>query len=293
MNRLAFDQTLDNFGREFSSWIELFVSMLPEIILAIVLMVTTYFLSKLIYRLTMRLISYRVSQESVGKLIARATSALILFAGLFVALKVVNLGKSVTGLLAGAGISGLILGLALQGTLSNTISGVVLSFRRNVKVGDWIETMDFKGEITEIALNYTVLKEADNNLVVIPNKTMLESPLKNYSLTSGIRITLSGGVAYDSSLDQVEQIAMKTMQDLSNMIELGREPEFFFTEFGESSINFLCRFWIKGGNGQAKLKARSQLIRNLKAGFDKEGIEIPYPIRTLEFKNQDTFSTVL
>lgn len=293
MNKLAFNQTLDNFGQQFSSWAEYILSMLPEIILAMVLLATTFFLSKLIYGLTVRLIANKVSQQSVGRLIARATSTLIVFAGLFLALKVVNLGKSVTGLLAGAGISGLILGLAFQSTLSNTISGVVLAFRRNVKVGDWIETLDFRGEITEIALNYTVIREADNNLVVIPNKTMLETPMKNYSLTSGIRVTLSGGVAYDSPLEQVEEIALATMRELSDMTEMGRPPEFYFTEFGDSSINFLCRFWIKGENGQAKLSSRSAMIMKLKNEFDKHDIVIPFPIRTLEFKNQEAFSTVI
>ena len=86
---------------------------------------------------------------------------------------------------------------------------------------------------------------------------------------------------------------LEAMKELSDMKELGREPEFFFTEFGDSSINYICRFWITGGNGRAKLSARSQLIRKLKQEFDQQGIEIPFPMRTLEFKNQDAFSTAI
>ena len=83
------------------------------------------------------------------------------------------------------------------------------------------------------------------------------------------------------------------MRELSDTTDPGREPEFFFSEFGDSSINYLCRFWIKGGNGRAKLAARSELIQKLKNEFDREGIVIPFPIRTLEFKNQEAFSTVI
>ena len=198
-----------------------------------------------------------------------------------------KLGVQTTSFVAIIGAAGLAIGLALQGTLSNTISGIVLSLRKNIRVGDWIETNDFKGEVIQITLNYLVLKESDNNIVVIPNKTILESPMKNYSQTSKMRVVLECGVAYDTDLEKVRGITTKLIADRFGNERIKEDPEFYFTEFGSSSINFMCRFWIYGENGLAKLKARSELIIELKKAFDKHDIQIPFPIRTLEFKNQE------
>jgi len=136
MNTLAMQDALTNFSTQFKSWWETLLSHLPEIVLALTILVISYFLSQIVYRITNKIVASRVNQQSVGRLISQTASALIIFLGLFMALNAVNLGKSLTGLLAGAGISGLIIGLALQGTLSNTISGIVLSLRKNIRVGD-------------------------------------------------------------------------------------------------------------------------------------------------------------
>ena len=287
MNTLAIQETFSNFSNQFRSWWETLLSHLPELLLALVIMCVSYFLSRFAYRMTHRVVSNKVDQKSVGRLISKTVSALIILAGLFMALQVVNLGKSVTGLLAGAGISGLVLGLALQGTLSNTISGIVLSLRKNIRVGDWIETIDYKGEVMNIALNYLVLKESDNNLVIIPNKNILESPLKNYSQTSKMRVVLECGVSYDSDLEKVKEITLNLIRDRFDKRRIPEEPEFYYTEFGSSSVQFLCRFWIHGKSGLDKMKAKSNLIVELKKAFDREGIEIPFPVRTLEFKNHE------
>jgi len=283
----AFENAFQNFSNQFKDWWESFLLHLPELVLALTIFAVSFFLSRLVYRLTSRLVKNRVSQLSVARLISKTASAAIIFLGLFMALNAMKLGKSLNGLLAGAGISGLIIGLALQGTLSNTISGIVLSLRKNIRVGDWIETNDFKGEVMQITLNYLVLKESDNNIVVIPNKTILESPMKNYSQTSKMRVVLECGVAYDSDLKKVRKITTDLIANQFKNERISDSPEFYFTEFDNSSINFMCRFWIFGESGLAKLKARSQLIMELKKAFDEHDIQIPFPIRTLEFKNQE------
>lgn len=287
MNQLAIEDTLTNFTDQFKAWWDIFLSHLPEIVLAVAILVVSYFASRVIFRVTHKIVERNVDQKSVGRLITKTVSGLVIFLGLFMALQAMGLGKSVTGLLAGAGISGLIIGLALQGTLSNTISGIVLAVRKNLRVGDWIETRDYKGEIMKIAMNYLVLKESDNNIVIIPNKTILENPLKNYSQTSKMRVVLECGIAYDTDLEKVKQLTTHLIESQFENERIEESPEFFFTEFGNSSINFICRFWIYGESGVDKLKARSHLIIELKKAFDREGIQIPFPIRTLEFKNRE------
>ena len=239
MNKLAIQETLTNFSEQFKTWWDAFLSHLPELVLGILILVLSFFLSRLVFRVTLKIAERHVEQKSVGKLITKAVSGIVIFLGLFFALQAMNLGKSVTGLLAGAGTSGLILGLGLQGTLSNTVSGIVLALRKNLRVGDWVETNDFKGEILKISLNYMVLKESDNNIVILPNKTILESPLKNYSQTSKMRVVLQCGIAYDTDLRKVKKITTDLIEDRLGSDLIEEEPEFFFTEFGSSSINFM------------------------------------------------------
>ncbi len=277
---------------KLQGWLDTLVANLPNLAIALVTLTASYFISRLVYKGTLKLTMKRIKQASVAKLVARISAVAIVLAGLFLALGALNLGKTLTSLLSAAGISGLVIGLALQGTLSNTISGIVLSFRKNIQLGNWIETNGFAGEVVDINLNYFVLKEADNNIVVMPNKTILENPFKNYSMTTKMRVSLECGVGYESDLEQVERITKKVVGDHFDQASIGKELEFYYTSFGDSSINFLCRFWIEGENGLAKLKAKSVAIMKVRKAFAEEGINIPFPIRTLQFDNRLTIKNL-
>ncbi|MFD0862032.1 mechanosensitive ion channel family protein [Sungkyunkwania multivorans] len=282
--QLQLEAPAETITSKLEAWWGLFIENIPNLAIALTVLISAFLLSKLVYNITLKLTYKRIKQTSVTKLIARAASVIVVLAGLFLALGALNLGKTLTGLLTGAGISGLVIGLALQGTLSNTISGIVLSFRKNIQLGNWIETNGFAGEVTDINLNYFVLKEADNNVVVIPNKTILENPFKNYSLTTQMRVVIECGVGYDSDLDNVQELTTKTIAENFDQEKIGKEIDFFYTEFGDSSINFITRFWIEGQSGLDRIKAKSKAIVEIKKAFDKADINIPFPIRTLQFE---------
>lgn len=264
-------------------WKEIFIENIPNIAIALLVLVIAYFSSRWISTLVNKAIGGKIKQESVKNLVSRIASAVIFLLGLYFAMTILKFDDTLKTIVSAAGVSGIVVGLALQGTLSDTISGIVLSFRKNLNIGNWVETNDFAGEVIDINLNYFVIKEADNNKVVIPNKMILESPFKNYSLTSKMRIAIECGVAYGSDLEKVEQLTKQTIADNFNQQKLEKEVEFFYTEFGDSSINFLCRFWVNSKNALEKLKAKSNAIIKIKQAFDKEGITIPFPMRTLEF----------
>jgi len=270
--------------QKLEEWFETLIKNLPNIGVALVVLILSYFISRLVFKFTLKITDKRIKQKSISKLVARSAAVVVVLVGLFLALGALNLGKVLTGLLTGAGISGLVIGLALQGTLSNSISGIVLAFRKNIRVGDWIETNGYSGEVVDINLNYFVLREADNNTVIIPNKLIIESPFKNYTLTKKMRVSIECGVGYESNLEEVEQITKETIAKHYNQQELGKAVEFYYTEFGESSINFLCRFWIEGESGLDRLKAKSNAIIKIKKVYNEEGFNIPFPIRTLQIK---------
>ncbi len=281
-----FNTALGNLVSKLEGWFNTIIEYIPNFILAILVMVASYFAAKYISRFVSKLVSKKVNQQSITTAISRVTAVVVVALGLFISLGVMNLGKALTSLLAGAGVVGLAIGLALQGTLANTFAGLILSFRKKIQIGNWVETTGYSGEVIDINLKDFTLKEADNNIVVIPNKTILENPLKNYSLTTRMRVFLECGVGYESDLEKVEQLTKEVIAKTFDQVEKPEDVEFYYTEFGDSSINFLCRFWIDAESMLEKLRAKTKAIIEIKKAYDKEGINIPFPIRTLQFDNK-------
>ena len=129
----------------------------------------------------MRKFSYRVlfrkiTEESIKQMLSRIMYGIVLIIGFFIALGVMQLDKVLTSVLAGAGVVGLAIGLALQGTLSNTFSGLMLSFLPKVRIGDFIEAQDKSGYVDEINLRNITLRQTDNEYVIIPNSIFIENP---------------------------------------------------------------------------------------------------------------------
>ncbi len=271
---------------QLESWYETLITNLPSMAVAIIVLIVTYFISKWVSRGVQKLIQHKVNQVSVRKLIGKVAAAVVIVGGLFIALNVLDLNETVQAIIAGAGVSGLVIGLALQGTLSNTLSGVHLSFRKMVSVGDWVETNGYEGEIISIDLNKFIMREADNNTVIIPNKLIMDNPMKNYGLTKTMRVIVHCGVGYESDLDHVREVAKQAILDNFDQIKSKDDVEFYYREFGDSSINFMLRFYYDIENGLQKLINTSEAIIVIKKAFDKEGINIPFPIRTLQFDNQ-------
>lgn len=276
---------------KLEGWFNIIVTNIPNLILAILVLFAAYFVSKYVNKYVSKLMARRVEQNSITNMVGRISAVVVVLAGLFLALGILNLSKTLTSLLAGAGVAGLAIGLALQGTLSNTFAGVVLSFRKKIQIGHWVETNGFSGEVMDINLKDFTLKEADNNIVVIPNKMILENPLKNYTLTTKMRVFLECGVGYESNLEDVERITKETICNTFDQIEKPEDVEFYFTEYGSSSINYLCRFWIDAENALEKLRAKSKAIIEIKKAYDKADINIPFPIRTLQFDNKLSFES--
>ncbi|WP_250436173.1 mechanosensitive ion channel family protein [Hanstruepera flava] len=282
-------EAFSNLISKLKGWFNTVIEYLPNFILALLVLSAAYFIAKYVNKITKKIVDKRVKDEAVSSMVSRITAVVVVLAGLFLALGIMNLNKALTSLLAGAGVAGLAIGLALQGTLANTISGIILSFRKKIQIGNWVETNGYSGEVIDINMKDFTLKEADNNIVVIPNKMILENPLKNYSLTTKMRVFLECGVSYDSNLEKVESLTKKVIANTFDQVESPEDVEFYFTEFGDSSINYLCRFWIDAESMLEKMRAKTQAIIAIKKAYDKEGITIPFPIRTLQFDNKLKF----
>lgn len=225
----------------------------------------------------------RVSDyRQVNNLVATLTYVAVMITGVFIALGVVNLDRTVATLLAGIGIVGLALGFAFQDIAANFIAGVMMAFRRPLLVGDVVETNDFIGVVHEVNVRTTIVRTFQGKHVLIPNKEVYGESLVNYSRSPDLRVDLECGIAYGDDLSEAEQIAMEALSSLE-MRDKTRDVELLWESFGDSSINFVIRFWITYHVQTDFLHARSEAIKRLKTAFDENGITIPFPIRTLDF----------
>lgn len=278
----AFTQLWD----KLDGWLDAIILKLPNIVMAILVMIVFYFIARGLRKLFRNILLKKVSQVSVQQIISKSVFITVLLIGFFVALGVLELDKALTSILAGAGVIGLAVGLALQGTLSNTFGGLLLSFMPNIKIKDFIQNGDTSGFVEEISLRHIVIRTPQNNLVVIPNSNFVDGTFTNYSLTDRGRVFVNCGVGYESDLQMVEDLTVKVISE--NFTQKNdEEVEFFFTEFGDSSINFMVRFWADIVNVKQEHAARHKAVKLIKQHFDKQDINIPFPIRTLDFGKND------
>ncbi|MEX0997298.1 MAG: mechanosensitive ion channel family protein [Flavobacteriaceae bacterium] len=284
----AFEKVLE----KLSGWGESIILKTPNFILAILIFVAFWYAGKYTSHFIKKILLKKVGQESIKAVVARTSFIVIVVIGFFTALAILDLDKVLTSVLAGAGVVGLAIGLALQGTLHNTFSGFILSFLPNIQIGDWIVTNDHEGEVVDINLRSVIIIEADNNAVVIPNSKIVDSPFKNFTGSSRSRIFLECGVGYESDLELVKKVTEDAISGIFPQ-KRNEEIEFFYTGFGDSSINYLVRYWTNVRNRKDILKAQSEGILAIKKAYNMNNINIPFPIRTLDFgKNKFRSETI-
>lgn len=269
---------------KLGGWLDSLILNLPNFLLAVIVFFLFIFIAKYVGKLFDRLFKRQIKQDSIRLMAIKVIKAVVILVGFFIALGLLNLDKILTSVLAGAGVVGLAIGLALQGTLNNTFSGVILSFLPELQIGDWVETNGFAGSVTEINLRNIVIKQSDNNYVVIPNSKIVEEPFKNFSRTPRSRVFVNCGVGYGSDLEMVRDLTLKTIKEAFPQ-RGNEEVEFMYLGFGDSSINYVVRFWTDVTKNRDILVAQNKAIIEIKKAYDANGVNIPFPIRTIDFTN--------
>ncbi len=270
--------------QKLEGWLVTFVRMLPNIAIALLIIVAVFFLSKLIRNISKRqLIKFRVD-ETISGFISRLIGLFIIILGFMMALTILNLTGTVTSILAGLGILGLALGFAFQDTAANFMSGIYITFKQPYAVGDVIETMNgTMGNVVDINLRVTKVKTFDGPIVYVPNRFLFQEDFTNYTENGSRRLRIECGVSYGDDLEKVEKIAIEALQDAPGRIP-SEDITIFWTEFGDSSINFTINIWLDySRENKAYISAKNYSIKKLKQAFDANDIMIPFPIRTLDF----------
>lgn len=278
---------------KLNTWVEGFIALLPNILSAALVLTLGFLLAGWIQKIAVRLVRKVSRNTTLNSLFASIVYIFSVGIAIFTALSILQLDKAVTSILAGAGIVGLALAFAFQDIAANFISGIFISFRRPLHIGDIVKVNDYMGKVEEINLRDTVLRTFQGQLVIIPNKDVFQNPIENYSMLGKRRVDLEVGVSYGDDLEKVRAVTLNAVKGIPN---LSKEDDvtLFFREFGDSSINFVIRIWIASPEQPVYLGVGSEAIIRIKKAYDENDIMIPFPIRTLDFgiKGGETLSEV-
>lgn len=250
-----------------------------KLVIGILLMVIGF---KIINKLCKNFVSFS-ERKNVDITIVRFTKSFIsisLKALLVLVIAGVYWDLKLSGLAAIVASAGVAIGLALQGSLSNFAGGFIILLLRPFKVGDYIQTGQFEGSVEQIGVFYTTLTTTDNKVVLIPNGTLSNGSLVNYSTKETRRVDLVFSAAYESDILHVKNV----LEDIVRSNELildNPQPFVGLLEQAPNSLNFAVRVWCNKENYWA---VHFELLEKVKLRFDEENISIPYPQMDLRLR---------
>jgi small conductance mechanosensitive channel len=194
-----------------------------------------------------------------------------------------QLGVQTTSLLAVVGAAGLAIGLALQGSLSNFASGVMIVAFRPYRVGDFIAAGGVTGTVEEVQIFTTIMKTPDNKKIIVPNSQVMAGEITNFSANPTRRVDLVAGCGYADDLDKVRKV-LEDIIAADERILADPAPTIAVSELADSSVNFVVRPWV---NAADYWGVHFDVTEQIKKRFDAEGISIPFPQRDVHVYNHE------
>jgi small conductance mechanosensitive channel len=284
----TFISPFDLLQEKLFLWYKQGLNLLPELFAALIVFGVFLYISSVTQPSLKKLLAKSITNRGLANFISVLIKILIVVFGFILAINILKLDKAVTSILAGIGIIGFALGFAFQDMAANLVSGIALVIREDYpfKVGDFIETDGIQGFVREIDLRSTTLETPQGHSIIIPNKKVYESHIHNLTLLGKRRIDIDLSVSYGEDLEEVERIAKESIVSLNGLVP-SEKIEVFFTEFGDYSIKFKLIFWVKLIEGTEHIRARHLAIKALKSALEKNNINLPYPVRTINYLGSD------
>jgi small conductance mechanosensitive channel len=257
------------------------VVLLPNLVAALLLLALTWGAARYLARIEVRLLRRWQQRPALIAAARTLTATVVWLAGLVVAATLVFPGMSATNVVAGLGIGSLVVGLAFRDIFENYLAGILILLRKPMRIGDDILCEGTEGWVEQITIRDTYLRKRSGELVLVPNAFIYTNPTTVLTDRPLRRITLEVGVAYGTDLERARAVLLDALAGLETA-DAGRRVEVFCLGFGDSSIDFVLRWWT-GSTPVDELRSRDAAARAVKRALDAEGIVIPFPQRTLSF----------
>ena len=271
------EQTIKNYEEHLKELINLLWEIFPNLVSALILAFVGWWVIKLINIGVAKFFEKkdydRTLETFLEDFINNGLKVL-----LFV-MVITQVGVETSSLIAMLGAAGLALGLALQGSLSNFAGGILILIFKPFKVGDFISAQGSEGTVKQITVFNTKLVTFGNQEVIIPNGNLSNDKITNYSSEGVRRENLVIGISYSSSIQKAKDLILELCAaDENIMTEEGKEAMVVVSELADSSVNLSVRYWT---TTETFWSTKFKMIENIKASFDREGIEIPFPHRVM------------
>ncbi len=253
----------------------------PKLILAIVTLLIGLWVIKIIVKIAIRAMEKSETDVSLRSFLSSLIS-IVLKILLFITV-ISMVGVQMTSFIAILGAAGLAVGLALQGSLANFAGGVLILFFKPFKVGDYIDAQGFSGSVSEIQILHTILKTPDNKTIIMPNGSLSNSTVTNFTRENTRRVDIVYGIGYDDNILKAKEIIQNVIKADDRILN-DPAPMVVTSELADSSVNITTRVWTKTSDYWA---VKFDLIEKVKLEFDKNGISIPFPQRDVHIYNHD------
>jgi len=275
------------FGLKSLSVFSLYGSEIDKIFFVGGVFIISFIISKILSVIISAHLKVQKKFEKTPKLITKITSIVVYLIAILIILDHFNI--EISPLVAGLGIGGLAIGLALQSTLSNFFAGIHIITDKPIKVGDFIELEGgLSGYVEDIGWRSTRIRTLPNTLVIIPNSKLAESVITNNSLPAlEMSVVVQCGVSYESDLEKVEKVTIDVAKKIQKTVPGAIktfEPFIRYHSFGDSNINFSVILRVE--KPVAGYVVKHEFIKALKKRYDKEGIEISWPVRKIYYEKK-------
>lgn len=262
-----------------------YFNIIQKALTVIFILLITVFIKRIVDGIIINYFKKNDNGFSTPTILSNITKISIYAIGILIILQF--LGIPITPIITAFGVGGLAIALALQSTLSNLFSGLYILASKHVKPGDYVRLdSGEEGYVTDITWRNATIREIPGNIIVIPNSKLSETIVKNFSLPKHeLRIIIDVGVSYDSDLEFVEKITREVAEETvktSKYSVKDFKPLFRYYTFGDSSINFEVH--LKSNEFINQFDLKHEFIKMLHNRYKEEGIEIPFPIRTVYMK---------
>ena len=261
---------------------ESFLTHLPLLAIGLVVLLITWGAAAVVSRVVSSIAERASLRRSMRDLMRQMTYAAVWIVGITVAAVIVFPGMTPTKILTVLGLSSIAIGFAFKDIVENFFAGVLILWRFPFEPGDFIECEGIEGKVVETTIRMTLIRQVDGQLVVVPNAVLFKNPVNILTDREVRRTTIICGVGYGEDVNQSRDVILEAVHQCKS-VSKEKPVEVFAQEFGASSVNFEVTWWTKPTPLDMR-KSRDEVIAAVKGALDDAGIEIPFPYRTLTFK---------
>jgi len=248
----------------------------------VVVAAVVYYLGKaVVLPFGVRLMARRDLDEHARRPIRKLLVAGLAFVSIAFAFAFAGFGNILTAFATIGAAATLAVGFAMQNVIANFVGGVFIYTDRPFRLGDWIEWDDYSGIVEDVSLRVTRVRTFDNELLTVPNSTLTDGVIKNPVAKDKLRVQFEFGIGYDDDIDRATEIILEEAETRDDILD---DPAVSvrLTELGDSYVGLKSRFWVADPSRTDFVKTRGEYVQAVKERFDAEGIDIPYPTRTLD-----------